>query len=62
MSEVLIKNLGSIQGIDLYPPSDGWLPPNCSFEVDDALSEWTYTYDFDLIHIRDLYSSFTDEQ
>ena len=25
----------TVHGVDLYPPPDTWVPPNCVFEVDD---------------------------
>ena len=43
-----------VQGIDLYPPPDTWVPPNCKFEVDDVLKKWMFKENgkFDLVHIR----------
>ena len=53
-----------VQGVDLSPPPDTWLPPNCKFEVDDVLKPWEFQHKgkFDLIHIRELYGAFSDEQ
>lgn len=51
-----------VQGIDLYPPPETWVPPNCKFEVDDVLKQWVFGQKFDLIHMRDLFGSFTDKQ
>ena len=43
-------------GTDLSPIQPTWLPPNCTFQVDDAESEWTFASDsFDFIHIRCLF-------
>lgn len=74
----LILEKAFVQGIDLYPPPDAWVPPNCKFEgtelstldefmltlrtVDDALKPWMLQHKQDLIHIRDLQGSFTDHQ
>jgi SAM-dependent methyltransferase len=35
-------------------------PPNVSFQIDDAESEWTYREGFDFIHFRGLSGAFTD--
>ena len=51
-----------VQGIDLYPPPDTWVPPNCKLEVDDVLKPWTFQKSFDFIHLRDLHGSFTEKQ
>ena len=43
-------------GTDLSPIQPTWLPPNCSFQVDDADAEWTFAADsIDFIHIRCLF-------
>lgn len=45
-------------GVDLSPTQPSWLPPNCSFEVDDICLPWTYTPDsFDFIHVREMFGS-----
>ncbi|KAI9741803.1 MAG: hypothetical protein M1834_000189 [Cirrosporium novae-zelandiae] len=36
------------------------LPPNVSFQIDDAEDEWTFTEPFDLIHIRGMMGAFDD--
>lgn len=51
-----------IQGVDLYPPPETWVPPNCKFEVDDVLKPWTFLEKFDLIHLRHMIGSFTEKQ
>ena len=38
----------------------GAAPPNVTFEVDNAESEWTYNEPFDFIHIRELSGAFRD--
>lgn len=37
------------------------MPPNCVFEVDDVLREWTWREPFDFIHLRMMYGSFDEE-
>lgn len=32
----------TVRGVDLYPPPQSHVPPNCIFEVDDFTSEWYY--------------------
>lgn len=51
-----------VVGVDLYPPPQMWQPTNCTLEVDDVCKEWVWNGKFDLIHIRLLYGSFTEEQ
>ena len=51
-----------VRGVDLYPPSSPWVPPNCVLEVDDCLEDWTYHAKFDLIHMRLLLGAFTTEE
>jgi SAM-dependent methyltransferase len=48
-----------VQGTDLSPIQDEWVPPNCKFYVDDYESEWTYppSEHFDYIHGRALCGS-----
>ncbi|KAJ5928422.1 hypothetical protein N7466_007378 [Penicillium verhagenii] len=48
----------TVRGVDLYPPPDTWIPPNCVFEVDDLLQPWTWTDKFDLIYLRHMLGSF----
>lgn len=48
-------------GTDLSPIQPSWVPPNVSFQIDDAESEWTFARDsFDLIHIRHLNGGIKD--
>ena len=37
------------------------MPPNCVFEVDDILKEWTWREPFDFIHLRMMYGAFDPE-
>ncbi|RPA82977.1 S-adenosyl-L-methionine-dependent methyltransferase [Ascobolus immersus RN42] len=51
----------TVIGTDLSPIQPTSIPTNLSFEVDDALSEWTHPDShFDLIHIRNIAGSITD--
>ncbi|KAI9669165.1 MAG: hypothetical protein M1829_005166 [Trizodia sp. TS-e1964] len=51
----------SVIGTDLSPTQPSWVPPNCKFEIDDAMADWTFPKDhFDFIHIRGLYGSIRD--
>ncbi|KAJ5110278.1 hypothetical protein N7532_002923 [Penicillium argentinense] len=51
----------TVRGVDLFPPPVTWMPPNCVFEVDDVLREWTWREPFDFIHIRLMYGAFPPE-
>ena len=42
----------TILGTDLSAVQPAYVPPNCSFEVDDVESDWTFNHPFDFIHIR----------
>ena len=52
----------NVYGVDLAPPVNTWIPPNCNLQVDDALSEWTWRVKFDLIHMRLMLGAFTDTE
>ena len=39
-----------VHGVDLYPPQNNWVPPNCTLAVEDVTKEWTWKEPFDLIH------------
>ncbi|KAJ5254262.1 hypothetical protein N7524_011442 [Penicillium chrysogenum] len=51
----------TVRGVDIFPPPVTWMPPNCLFEVDDILREWTWREPFDFIHMRLMLGSFTPE-
>ncbi|CAL5870647.1 uncharacterized protein PFLUO_LOCUS4887 [Penicillium psychrofluorescens] len=51
----------TVRGVDIFPPPVSWMPPNCVFEVDDVLREWTWREPFDFIHIRLMYGAFPAE-
>ncbi|KAJ5376796.1 hypothetical protein N7509_013682 [Penicillium cosmopolitanum] len=51
----------TVRGVDLFPPPVTWMPPNCIFEVDDVLRDWTWRDPFDFIHIRLMYGAFPPE-
>ncbi|CCE35185.1 uncharacterized protein CPUR_02116 [Claviceps purpurea 20.1] len=43
----------SVIGTDISPCQPQWVPPNVSFEIDDATLEWTWNANhFDFVHIR----------
>ncbi|UQC89068.1 methyltransferase domain-containing protein [Colletotrichum lupini] len=50
----------TVLGVDLSPIQPGFVPPNCSFEVDDLEKEWTWTNPFDFILCRNMNASFSD--
>ncbi|KAJ5376219.1 hypothetical protein N7509_013105 [Penicillium cosmopolitanum] len=50
----------TVRGVDIFPPPVSWMPPNCVFEVDDILREWTWREPFDYIHLRILLGAFDD--
>ncbi|KAJ9131284.1 Methyltransferase [Pleurostoma richardsiae] len=40
-------------GTDISPTQPSWVPPNLSFQIDDAQLEWTFKPEyFDFIHVR----------
>ncbi|KAL2061573.1 hypothetical protein VTL71DRAFT_6950 [Oculimacula yallundae] len=41
-----------VLGVDLSPIQPTFIPPNCSFEIDDIEEPWAYKYKFDFIHMR----------
>ncbi|CAK7222064.1 hypothetical protein SCUCBS95973_004714 [Sporothrix curviconia] len=49
-------------GVDLSPIQPEFVPPNCSFEVDDIEKEWTWSRPFDFIWWRALLGCFSDPQ
>ncbi|KAB8203582.1 AdoMetMTase [Aspergillus parasiticus SU-1] len=51
-----------IVGTDLSPIQPNWAPPNCTFLVDDAESEWAFSPSeaFDYIHVRSLGGGISD--
>ncbi|KAF9882930.1 hypothetical protein FE257_004865 [Aspergillus nanangensis] len=51
-----------IIGTDLSPIQPNWAPPNCSFHVDDAESDWTFTTNeaFDYVHSRSMGGGIAD--
>lgn len=52
----------TVQAVDLHPSPQPWTAPNCLFEVDDVTKPWTWTQKFDLVHMRWMVGSFTDEE
>ncbi|KAJ5296612.1 uncharacterized protein N7443_007505 [Penicillium atrosanguineum] len=51
----------TVRGVDIFPPPVSWMPPNCVFEVDDVLREWTWRESFDFIHLRLMYGAFAPD-
>ncbi|KAJ5439018.1 uncharacterized protein N7458_010016 [Penicillium daleae] len=51
----------TVRGVDLSPPPVTWMPPNCVFELDDLLQEWTWSEPFDFIYLRHMLGSFDEE-
>lgn len=51
-----------VTGVDLSPIQPSFLPPNCTFEVDDVtLCPWTYPQNhFDFIHVREMFGCIPD--
>lgn len=53
----------NVYGVDLFPPPQSWVPPNCLLEVDDVTKiPWTFDKQFDLIHLRWMIASFSREE
>ncbi|KAK3366571.1 S-adenosyl-L-methionine-dependent methyltransferase [Podospora didyma] len=51
----------SVTGTDLSPIQPEWVPPNCSFELDNANLRWNFPdNEFDFVHVRGLTGSITD--
>ncbi|PGH11501.1 hypothetical protein AJ79_04876 [Helicocarpus griseus UAMH5409] len=49
-----------VVGADLSPIQPFFVPPNCSFEIDDLGKEWTWSRPFDYIFSRMMVGSFAD--
>lgn len=49
-----------IVGTDLSPIQPSWVPPNLQFEVSDCEDDWTFSSQFDLIHMRNMSGSIMD--
>ncbi|RYP88867.1 hypothetical protein DL770_004565 [Monosporascus sp. CRB-9-2] len=48
-------------GTDISPTQPSWVPPNLSFQIDDAQLDWTFTPEsFDFIHIRYMHAAIAD--
>ncbi|TEA20113.1 Secondary metabolism regulator LAE1 [Colletotrichum sidae] len=50
----------TVLGVDLSPIQPEFVPPNCSFEVDDVEKEWMWSKPFDFVFIRNMIASFSD--
>ncbi|KAI8650769.1 hypothetical protein NCS57_01411800 [Fusarium keratoplasticum] len=51
-----------VVGVDLSPIQPAFLPPNCTFEIDDLEKEWTWKTPFDFIFCRMMTGSFADPE
>lgn len=48
----------TVIGTDIAAVQPEWVPPNCTFQIDDAEDDWTFSAEhFDYIHSRDLFQS-----
>lgn len=48
-------------GTDISPTQPGWVPPNLSFQIDDAQLNWTFEPEsFDFIHVRYMQGAIDD--
>ncbi|KAI8722697.1 hypothetical protein NCS52_00414100 [Fusarium sp. LHS14.1] len=48
-------------GTDISPTQPGWVPPNLSFQIDDAQLDWTFEPEsFDFIHVRYMQGAIDD--
>ncbi|KAL1982371.1 hypothetical protein VTN96DRAFT_1402 [Rasamsonia emersonii] len=47
-------------GTDLSPIQPPWVPPNCTFEIDDFEKDWLFKTKFDFIHGRELEGCIAD--
>ncbi|RYO96507.1 hypothetical protein DL765_011596 [Monosporascus sp. GIB2] len=48
-------------GTDISPTQPSWVPPNLSFQIDDAQLDWTFKPEsFDFIHIRYMHAAIAD--
>lgn len=50
----------SVFGADLSPIQPSWVPPNCTFEVDDITRPWLWKEPFDFIHSANLSQGIRD--
>lgn len=48
-------------GTDISAVQPSWVPPNCSFQIDDAQLDWTFDEGvFDFVHMRNLFGGISD--
>lgn len=50
----------TVIGTDISAIQPTWVPPNCSFYIEDAETEWLFDESFDFIHGRALCGSIAD--
>ncbi|KAF4454408.1 hypothetical protein F53441_3034 [Fusarium austroafricanum] len=51
-----------VVGVDLSPIQPPFVPPNCTFEIDDLEKEWTWKTPFDFIFSRMMAGSFSSPE
>ncbi|KAG7122051.1 Secondary metabolism regulator LAE1 like protein [Verticillium longisporum] len=51
-----------VLGVDLSPIQPPFVPPNCTFMIDDLEHTWTWTKPFDFIFARGMIGSFREPQ
>ena len=50
-----------VTGTDISPTQPSWVPPNLSFQIDDAQLDWTWEPEsFDFIHLRYMQGAIDD--
>ena len=48
-------------GTDISPTQPAWVPPNLTFQIDDAQLDWTFEPEsFDFIHVRYMHGAIND--
>ncbi|KAF6817437.1 TAM domain methyltransferase [Colletotrichum sojae] len=57
---VSIRHFEQVVGVDISPVQPEFMPPNCSFEIDDIEKPWTWSKKFDFIFSRTLAGSILD--
>ncbi|KAJ2893477.1 hypothetical protein MKZ38_008654 [Zalerion maritima] len=52
----------TVVGVDLSPIQPSFVPPNCTFEIDDVEKPWTWSEPFDYVFARQMAGSLCDYQ
>ncbi|KAJ4182283.1 hypothetical protein NW767_013864 [Fusarium falciforme] len=53
-------SIQQVFGIDIAAIQPTFVPPNCTFEIDDAEKDWTWSQKFDYIFVRLMVGSLAD--